>query len=301
MSQDQLRRRPLIAEPDEPLLAPLPPVEQALRLAAFCAETGLPATEVASCGFTSMPAPVYRDPVRRWSKVRPQALWHPLFWLPDHLARRAVINDGVVTAPETDEIWLTRVMIELTSAGVWDEQEGTWVDVLSLHGIDIDNPEHTARVVAWLDGAADPVLDTLDISDLIDTTDPTWAVPLAWDAAEQLRPLAWYVHALSLSDDLDELRTDADQLSEHELASALRTLCSIAAGSFEGLGPQVADELSSLAAQCRPGGESLATLDRAHALISSIRDAWKRHAEDLAAAGEGATTDEDETWEPSWN
>lgn len=270
------------------------PQEQAIRLAVFCHETGISPNDVACSAFASVPAPVYREESTSWRGVRPEALWHPLFWLPPHLARRVILDDGITQSPENDEVWLTRLAIELTTSGVYDEDEGTWIDVLARAGLDIDDPQDLARVAAWQEGNPDPVLDSIDLSDLMQAQDPQQSVPVAWSCAEQLRPVAWYIHATALGDDIAGFVADNSAMTPQELASALRTLCSIAASSFEGLGPDVVTRFATLAQHCLdPDAALVEVAPQAQFMLAEIAQAWAEYAHTLA----DLDPEEDSPWD----
>lgn len=61
---------------------------------------------------------------------------------------------------------------------LYNNLDGSWLDVLSLVGIDVFTPEGEARVDRWLKGAADEALDNLSLAPLlsIDGLDPAWAL-----------------------------------------------------------------------------------------------------------------------------
>lgn len=69
----------------------------------------------------------------RWARANPAFMWHPLMWLPPHLALRSqyrAIDDcqgggtSEDTTIESDEIWTIRVALELVNSGLYN-QTGT--------------------------------------------------------------------------------------------------------------------------------------------------------------------------------
>lgn len=61
---------------------------------------------------------------------------------------------------------------------LYNNLDGSWLDVLSLIGIDVFSPGGEARVSAWLKGASDPQLDGFSIAPLLhlDGRADTWAL-----------------------------------------------------------------------------------------------------------------------------
>jgi hypothetical protein len=108
--------------------------------------------------------------LRRWEGTRPEAMWHPLMWLPRRLAMPlvAVGADGDVTE-EPLEQWQARVAFEITDSQLYTDDG--WVDVLALAGLDADDAADLDRVRSWLAGAPDDSLDALDLEPFF-TDDP---------------------------------------------------------------------------------------------------------------------------------
>lgn len=63
---------------------------------------------------------------------------------------------------------------------LYNNLDGSWLDVLSLVNIDVFTPEGEARVDRWLKGASDPDLDNLSVAPLLNIPglDPAWAIKL---------------------------------------------------------------------------------------------------------------------------
>ena len=206
----ETRYRHWLTEPGEPLLHPSGLTDVARRFAAFCDSTGINPAQVISSLTVAVPLPV-APPVwdsgrRRWVGTEPTAMWHPFLWLPPRLLGRYELEGpDDTTAIESDEAWAVRVAFECTAAGVYDEESGQWLDVLSTVGLDIDDPQVVDRVRAWLDGADDAILDQLDLSEIFDDVeDPHWAVDVVATGLEPLLVIARAVTADSLLEILDD-------------------------------------------------------------------------------------------------
>lgn len=224
-------------DPGEPLLATVTPHEAAVRLASFLSISGLTDAAVVTSNTATTPLPLYPAEWprgrRRWAGLNPTIMWHPLFWLPDRLASRMMLDVNGDIQVETDEVWAARVFIELTAAGMYREQDGQWVDVLALQGLDSDDPGVQTRIARWVAGADDEQLDAIDLSSrLAVEPDESWSLAAAWDAVQTLRPIAWYVSATSLRDDVDDAMTVSSQVSDEVLASSVRTIAILARYCF---------------------------------------------------------------------
>lgn len=103
--------------------------------------------------------------------MRAEALWHPLAWLPAPVRDRRTVTDDDGDSGgrrrEFDDAYAIRVAVTLTGSALYDPSDGTWADVLSLAGIDIDREDGRDRVQAWLDGGYDDALDTLSLDPYI--------------------------------------------------------------------------------------------------------------------------------------
>jgi hypothetical protein len=134
------------------------------RVDEFCRATGLNPDDVILSRFCVSPVPLY--PVswpeghRRWAGLRPEALWHPLFWLSPELAGR---YQDVDDNAEDDDAWVMRVAVEMDARGLFDADSGSWVDVLALYGLDVDDPADVERIRRWLAGVDDPILDNIEL------------------------------------------------------------------------------------------------------------------------------------------
>jgi len=207
----EITRRSFMTEPGEPLLIAQSPIAAAIRFGTWLEEAGLPARNVLSSPLSAVPLPIYPaswdEGSRRWPGVRPEAMWHPLMWLPDRVAKRYnILYDNKEPVLEDDDTWAVRVALELTASGMYDETSGTWMDVLSLVGLDPDNDADLSRVSEWLAGANDDLLDSIDLAEHMDNPDDlTWALSCAVGMVDDLRLLSWALTADDLLDVLDDL------------------------------------------------------------------------------------------------
>ncbi|GAA2917561.1 hypothetical protein JOD62_002874 [Microbacterium keratanolyticum] len=161
-----IARQHFLTEEGEQLLISYDAMQAAERMLAFVNASGLEPSEVISDPITTHPLPVYhRD--TRFGTVKPELMWHPLFWLPEHVGLRLQIRETENAEPrvETDAEWALRIAIELTRSGVYSP-EGGWADVMALCGLDLDNPIDLARVEAWQAGEGDETLDAFDLAAL---------------------------------------------------------------------------------------------------------------------------------------
>ena len=155
-------------------------------------------------------------------------MWHPLLWLPDRLATRyTLVDDNGACSTEPDDIWCLRVCLELQAAGLYDPDTGSWLDVLSLAGLDGDDPDTAGRVDRWLTGGADPVLDRLDLTEHVDRPDDLdWALHAAIDELPAMRVVSWVLTAQDLLDACDALRTGGDDVSPGSAGPPAPSPCS---------------------------------------------------------------------------
>lgn len=231
---DALRRRGFTNEPGESLLLARSSLEVALRYGMWQRFTQLPAEAIVSNPVTATPLiqyPAAGHPARVWQQVNPACLWHPLMWLPDRLSGRYQIQqtDGTTT-PEDDDTWAVRVCLELSASGMYDAESATWVDVLSLYGLDLDDPEVLDRVRWWQSGQADPILDTIDLSSHIDVDDRHWALETALAMMGDLLPASYALLANDLLATIDEIADpgnpalDTNPAATHQAAGTVVTL-----------------------------------------------------------------------------
>jgi hypothetical protein len=185
------RRRKFLLEPGQSLTPSFDPVDTTEKFGAFVTLSGFPAGHLLATRMTAFPLPTTQE-WRGQPGIEAAMLWHPYFWLPAEVIERKtfrITDDGEVCPgsegdgglyTEDDLTWSVRVCAELMMSGVYDDESGTWADVMDLIGIDIDTEAGLARVQLWLDGGFDQDLDLLatglEMSGHIrDTDDPEWA------------------------------------------------------------------------------------------------------------------------------
>lgn len=159
----------------------------------------------------NVPLPIYSTPEAgrpRFSGVNPQAMWHPLFWLPERLGCRYELphsNGG--TQIEATDMWSIRVALEMTASALYDPTEG-WVDILALHGLSVDDPNDVQRVAAWQAGGADKLLDGINLEDHLRVEDdPHWSLSSAAGLLDSYTRARLALHSNSLIEMLDEARS----------------------------------------------------------------------------------------------
>ncbi len=207
MADHEPKRRPYLTETGEPLLVQRDPYVFMDRFSEWLKTTGLGPDHILTSTLIAVPLPAYPEngdfgdradgtPRRRWEGMRAEMMWHPLFWLPPRSAYRYTVIPDETAQPEEgvledDDAWAVRIAMELSGSLLYHEETGTWMDVLSTVGLDIDSPADVTRVQEWLDGADDELIDGIDLSPLIDRPDEEdWAFTHAEDWLEDLRVLA---------------------------------------------------------------------------------------------------------------
>ena len=198
------RRHPFPTNPGEPLLLPRSTVEMAMRQQVWTEATRLDRADQVVTPLVAVPIPLYLalggpepapgeyDRRRAFPQVAAAVLWHPLFWLPPRLAGRyrfATPEGGLFV--ESDEEWAVRIAIEVSQSGLYDDETGTWLDVMSTVGLDVSDPVDVARIEAWQAGAPDAVLDGIDLSVYTEIEERHWALETAAQLVEPLREAAW--------------------------------------------------------------------------------------------------------------
>lgn len=141
-----------------------------LRISAGTALGYTPAAMVATAGGVVLPIPY--EPTRARTELSPDQLKNFVHWLPEEdRERRAVpmtMPDGTVTTrPENADEYASRLFAMGVARGVL-HPDGSSVDVLSLHGLDIADAAVRVRVEAWQAGNADSILDGLRIGAIDD-------------------------------------------------------------------------------------------------------------------------------------
>lgn len=233
-------RRTFMTEPGEPLVVSPSPVIAAIRFGNWTEFTGIDPSSSLITPMSSVPLPRYQQHYgpgqRRWPGTRAEAMWHPLMWLPTRLAARYTLeNTDGTREVESDDLWAVRVGYEMTASGLYDEDSATWLDVLSLIGIDVANTDDLARVQAWLNGGDDEELEELDLSPLLDaliaeTGDEDWSLHLAERDISNLRMISWACSADALLDHCEEIAVDGpgDMGQLRQAAGILADLAGVA-------------------------------------------------------------------------
>ena len=199
------------------------------------------------------------------------------------------------TGPEDDDTWAVRVCLELSASGLYDAESGTWLDVLARYGLDVDDPTTLDRIRSWQAGASDPVLDTIDLSDLVDIDDRHWALETAIALMGDLKPASWALLANDMLVTIDEIAdpdnptVQIDPTATHQAASTMITLGrALLSDPGAGLGEAFwVDQDTAL--EAIPTDDFEAVLDGPVAAISTalyeVRDAHWAHLDALEAAG----------------
>lgn len=285
-------RRTALAEPGEQLLLSQSPLMAATRLDKWSDYTGIPVEMNVSSPLVAVPVPIYpqqwEQGQRRWPAAVAEAMWHPLMWLPPKLAGRYIIDADT----EPDDVWAVRVAYELSAAGIYDPDTGSWLDMLSTVDVNIDTPADVERVSRWLSGAKDADLDGLNLDALLAQTpaaadDPDWAVHQACDEIDQLKVIAWATAAETLLDHATDLSDSPDEQGKG--AALIADLASVAfAGIPKGNHATTSESAwwSSIAALVTddPSTED-AVISAVTGRLTELRDHYRPQLEALATAG----------------
>jgi hypothetical protein len=178
-------RRQFILEEGEQLLVTRDALVAAERLTTFVETTGIAPELLVADPVTAIPLPIHARG-KRFDEVHPDALWNPLFWLPEEVALRFRIRETEYSEPrpETDAEWALRIALELAASGLYTPDEG-WLDVFALYGIDADDPDDLAAVQAWQAGLPDERLDSVDLRQHARFTEAN----ASFETAQELYPL----------------------------------------------------------------------------------------------------------------
>jgi hypothetical protein len=225
----EFRRRQFLTEPGESLLLPLRAMEIVERLFTITRESGLSKEQIVTSSLVSIPL-FRRNAGQRWSpETEPSLFWHPLLWLPERLAYP---NAGVRA-----DVWAISVALEMTVAGLYDVESGTWVDILATVGLDSEDVVTQARITEWLEGASDPELDAINLSAGLDIPDDlSWSLAEAEELLPLLVPASWAVLSNDLIATASDALEDADPNDIPALADQARAILYVAQGSI-GDGP----------------------------------------------------------------
>lgn len=207
--------------PGDSLILPPSSFNLATMFETFVTDTGIDPDRLVYDPVVGAPLPMrdYGRGPQGWDPaLNPAMFWHPLFWLPDAIAVPLDFHDQNGDEQEESlDLWALRVAWEVVWSGMYDAEDGTWADILDLYGLDVDAPDVQARITAWLGGAPDPVLDTINLSAYISETQDT-TVLLVVDQAEPFRTASWGVHADELVTGLGHLLREANTEEEYRWA-----------------------------------------------------------------------------------
>lgn len=251
LDSDRIRHRHLGTEPGEGLIITVDALSYSRTAGRFLEETGLSAEDVATAVTTVMPIPLFADR----SQVRhstPEAWTNPIMWMPADWR-----NDlGGWTSNQA----ALRIMWEVIAAGLYDQDHG-WVDVLYLHGIDIDEESDKARVARWITGGADEVLDAIDITDVLVRADnPEWAAEMAESNVAEVTAACYAAIARSIHETAEHSLKDPEIIDEAVLLCQLTAATLRAIETLDGKAYHVYSELA----------ESIATKGQAKEAIESV-------------------------------
>jgi hypothetical protein len=289
------RRRACLTNPGEPLLLARDPIESVIRFAQFAQHSGIDTTQLVASHTVAVPLPIWPEHwpprTRRWKGTRSELMWHPLMWLPEHLANRVELPMGTSGRRhrESDDEWAVRVALEMTASGLYDNATGTWLDVLATVGIDIDQPPAQARVAAWLDGRPDAALDRVDLTSLTsDQEDPHWS---SW-AAVELTPIllrySWALGSDALIDVLDSLPAEIGQhaIDGNNAVGVATTVATVGSAWIDGLPDNHAAETLRQAARelanSSPSGAHALNEDPVARMSATLLDVRDRFWPDMA-------------------
>lgn len=170
LDDERLRRRHLGTAPGDGLILAADALAPAMISQAFFAESGLRADDVALPTTLVVPVPLHRSRTEVPDST-PQAWANPLMWLP-HRWRDDLRG-------WCSEVSALRIGWELIASGLFHRDAG-FVDVLYAHGVDVDTEAGWTRVREWIDGTADELLDSIDVTEmLLRPRDEAWALDQA--------------------------------------------------------------------------------------------------------------------------
>lgn len=238
MTDIQPRRRRFLTYPGESLLVPLNAADFVARFPEFEEITGLDTTDIYLPSITSIPLPMYKDGYgknhNRLPNVRTDFMWHPFVWLPADIVGRYSITqaDGEPPIVEPDDVWALRMGLLMQNTGLYDIATGEWLDVLSVFGLDIDDPEVRERIDAWREGADDEILDSIE-SDIGQTImdsheDSEWAITAAMAMAPDVVVSTWHTLGIYLKRNFDALTSSLLDGTAESLSDVAEDLLGVA-------------------------------------------------------------------------
>lgn len=204
----------------------------------FLEASGLTDTQVVASPVVGIPVPdPDLDDSVTWPMVNTEFLWHPFFWLPESVRSRALIAGDTGDRLESDEEYLIRIMAQCTLSGLFDVETGTWLDVLVYAGLDSEDEAVLDRVAEWQDGAADDVLDNIDLSQVFvdaDAHTESQAVIDAVSGAPNSIRAQWALTADYVGRSVRDMQSADPRPSPEEFNTVLGTFLVLAYSGFGG-------------------------------------------------------------------
>lgn len=110
------------------------------RLQAFTENTGIAPEHLITHPVIKTPVPSYLSdsPRQEWG-VRPEAMWHPLMWLPQRLQLPTKLTIGGVERAEKIPPYLLRIAVEMSMSAPYEECGRYWVNTFDVSGIPIQD------------------------------------------------------------------------------------------------------------------------------------------------------------------
>ncbi|ACL42387.1 hypothetical protein Achl_4436 (plasmid) [Pseudarthrobacter chlorophenolicus A6] len=233
-----IKRRRMLTEPGDTLLLSKSSMDTAFRFTEWQETTGLTPNRFTADPICSVPLPIYTQVApgtRQFSSVRPELMWHPLFWLPPRLAGRYNLPSGPGGALEVESttMWSIRVALELTASGLYSIEDG-WIDILATVGIDVENDVDLARIEEWQAGGVDDLLDSIDLDLYLKLeTNPNWALQSAMALVEPATHAQWAILADSLMEMVSDSYDPELDTPLHEVRETIAVAASLAGVQLE--------------------------------------------------------------------
>ena len=225
-------RKPLLTVAGEGLIVASSALDMANRLPELADFAGIDDSFLLTSPMCAVPLPLYGDipeGQRRWTGTRPEAMWHPLMWLPERLALRyrlGMVGDEVWD--ETDPVWAILSGLELTASGLYDQASCGWLDILAAVNLDIIDPPETRRAHRSLGVPGDEILDDIDLSNYLDLDDRDWGLESALGLQEDLEVASWGLLASDLTATMTEMAGESGQFAVGDLKSVIVTVLNLA-------------------------------------------------------------------------
>lgn len=247
----RVRHRHLGTEPGEGLLITVDALSYSRVAQRFLQLTGLTGEDISTPVTMVTPLPLFADR-SEVTHSTPMAWTHPVMWMPPSWR-----NDlGRWTSNQA----ALRIVWEIVGAGLYDQDAG-FVDILYLYGIDVDDPDDSARVQRWIEGGDDELLDAIDITDvLLRQDDPDWAAKLAEANATEATAACYAAIARSIHETAEHSLDDPDVVEQAVLICQLTAATLRAIETEDGQAFHVFSELA----------DSIATKGQAREAIEAV-------------------------------